>query len=117
MDAQLCYYVDFILDSDDPKIPDMIEELSGHEDLWGTGLVEPRIAIVNVKVDRSSLQLMGAKKTTLCVRNPLFKMLTFRSSKDEYDALLLGTGNGKYRYINVIANNPEMNEFNRNVTP
>lgn len=117
MDSELSYYVDFIIDADDPKIPDMIQELSGQENLWGTGIVEPRVAITGVRIDSSTLSLLGAKKTTLCIKQPFFKLLTFKSNKEEYDSLLLGTDASKYRTITVIGEAPEMNVFNRKVTP
>lgn len=117
MDSELSYYVDFIIDADDPKVPDMIQELSGQENLWGTGIVEPRVAITGVRIDSSTLSLLGAKKTTLCIKQPFFKLLTFKSNKEEYDSLLLGTDASKYRTITVIGEAPEMNVFNRKVTP
>lgn len=112
-----CYYVDFIVDADDPKIPDIIQELAGQEHLWGTGLVEPKVAITGVRVDKSTLSLLGAKKSTLCIKHPFFKLLTFKSSQEEYNALLLGSDYDRYRTVTVIGVSPEMNEFNRKVTP
>ena len=42
--------VDFIVDAEDPELPDIIAELADYSNYWGQGIKEPLIAITNVKI-------------------------------------------------------------------
>ena len=50
VDTSTAYMVDFIIDAEDPELPDIIAELADYSNYWGQGIKEPLIAITNVKI-------------------------------------------------------------------
>lgn len=52
------YHVDFIADVDDLSIG-FIQTIDSHQDLWGHGVSEPLIAIENIVINRSDIQIQG----------------------------------------------------------
>lgn len=119
IDADLYYDVDFIIDANDPALPDLIADLDSMKDMWGQGMPEPLIAVTNVKIGPGSLSLVGAKQTTLWITLPTMKFINFKSGKTEYDSLMLPY-NGEvpqYYRATIIGKAPELNYFRDKVTP
>ena len=87
------YKVDYIFQHTDMKANDILK-IAELKSLWGQGLEEPLIAIENVKVHNSSIQLMSRDKNpTLKITLPNgLSLLKFRSSVEEYESLYSDTG-------------------------
>lgn len=119
IDADLYYDVDFIIDANDPQLPDLITTLDTMKNYWGQGLPEPLIAVTNVKIGPGSLSLVGAKQTTLWITTPTMKFISFNSGKTEYDSLMLpyNADLPQYYRATVIGKEPELNYFRDKVTP
>ena len=121
VDTSTAYMVDFIIDADDPRLPDIIQDLSQYQDLWGQGIKEPMIAVTNVKVAQSTMTLCGATKGTLKINLPngCVMIKLSGSSPEEYNSLCLPYDGKTEQYYTatIIGNAPEMNEFRYQVTP
>lgn len=119
IDSEVYYDVDFIIDANDPALPDLIAELAPLKDIYGKGLEEPLIAVTNVKIGQSNTSLMGAKKTTLGITLPNMKFINFKSSREEYDSLRPSyNGQVEQFYVaTVIGKEPELNVWGNNCTP
>lgn len=118
VDTSLCEKVDFIIDANDPQLPSLIEELVKYDDIWGTNINAPKIAITNVKIGLSTMNLMGAKKNTLKITLPNIELINFKSSQTEYDSLKLPyDGIEQFYYATVICHDPLINEFRGIRTP
>lgn len=119
LDTEVAYNVDFIMDANDPTLPDLIEELSKMADYWGTGLKEPKVAVKNVKIGPGTIALLGKNQTTLTFTTEQVKFITFSSSREEFDSLCLPYDGSAPQYYNatVIGSAPEMNVFGNRVTP
>ena len=92
IDVSPTYFADFVIEANDPLLGSIIESLDEYKTMWGTGLVEPLIAVTNVYIGKESLSLLSADKNpTLKIHLPGdVVLMKFRSSKEEYDSLRLG---------------------------
>ena len=81
-----CYDVDFIFNADDFNPADIIE-IADMKSLWGQGVDEPYIAMTNVRVAKSNVQLMSPDKNpTLKITLPNgTSLIKFKSSKKEFE--------------------------------
>ena len=81
-----CYNVDFIFNADDFNPADIIE-IADMKSLWGQGVDEPYIAMTNVRVAKSNVQLMSPDKNpTLKITLPNgTSLIKFKSSKKEFE--------------------------------
>ena len=120
VDTSTAYMVDFIIDAEDPELPDIITELADYSNYWGQGIKEPLIAITNVKIAQSTLSLVGPKKNTLKIQLPHDCVaISFSSSPEEYDSLCLPyDGQTEQYYVGtVIGYDAELNTFRYQTTP
>ncbi len=119
--TELMYNVDFVIDANDPKLEELIEQLHSIRNIHGQGIKEPKIAITNVKVAPSNLRLVGQKSTTLWITTPHCKFINFKSSKEEYDALRCPVDTSYdtevYYSATIIGETPDMNVWQDTVTP
>ena len=60
-----CYDVDFILNGNCSYLANLISEVDDGRKLWGQGNPEPMIAIENITLDKSNIQIIGSNKDTL----------------------------------------------------
>ena len=114
-DFSPCYKVDFIFQGADFKGSDILK-IAELKSIWGRGVEEALIAIENIHVNISNIQLLSKD------RNPTLKitlnngvdLLKFRSSEEEFEKLTssdLGCVN-----INVVGK-CDRNEWNGRITP
>ena len=87
------YKVDYIFQHNDMKTQDILK-IAELKSIWGQGVEEPLIAIENVKIHNSNIQLMSRDKNpTLKITLPNgLNLLKFRSSVEEYESLCSETG-------------------------
>lgn len=117
-DTEIYHNVDFIIDAENSDLPQLIYDLSKMEDVWGTGIEEPKIAVTNVKIAKKDLALVGRNKNVLWITLPTMKFINFKSSQDEYQSLIPPYDGEEYYYkATIIGKNPVINEFNGKVTP
>ena len=118
LDTDIYQKVDFIIDADDPELPDLICELAQYSSAWGQNLEKPVIAIRGVKLAKSNMLLCGAKKTTLKVSCLNFSLINFKSGQTEYDSLKLPyNGVEQYYSATVIGYDPAINTYMGSSTP
>lgn len=58
------YQVQFKRTEDDYDISELIEDITNHDNVWGTGVPEPRIYI-EATISKNSISIMGQNKDTL----------------------------------------------------
>ena len=110
------YRVDFIwMANEVSQYRDDILELGKLSGYWGQGLAEPQIAIENIQINGSKLQLMSADKNpTLKITLPGdLTLIKFGSSQEEYDSLYSEMG---CVTINVVGT-CNLNEWNGRFYP
>ena len=92
-DFSPAYDVDLIYQYGDMKPADIIE-LAELKSIWGQGVEEPKIAVENIKVNKSNLNLMSADKNpTLKITLPDgTSLIKFKSCKEEYEKLYSDLG-------------------------
>ncbi|NLV87710.1 MAG: hypothetical protein GX025_10930 [Clostridiales bacterium] len=120
VDVTPTYNCDFVADAGDPEICDVIETLSGFENIWGQGLKEPLIALTNVLIGPGTLALVGQQKgrptLRITAKNGVV-CIKFGSGQEEFDSLNLPyDGSGEY-YRATIVGRAQINEFQGNRTP
>lgn len=79
------YHVDFMIDIDDINIG-FIKEIDNYKNLWGHGVAEPIIAIENITIPRSDIQVQGKNFDSIAFNIDGIKFVQFKMSED--DALL-----------------------------
>ena len=60
-----CFEVNFIRAAADRDIADIIFEVNKYEDIWSQGVVEPRLYIHDININKSDIQIMGKNKDTV----------------------------------------------------
>ena len=114
-DFSPCYKVDFIFQGADFKGSDILK-IAELKSIWGRGVEEPLIAIEDIHVNISNIQLLSKDKnpTLKITLNNGVDLLKFRSSEEEFEKLTssdLGCVN-----INVVGK-CDRNEWNGRITP
>lgn len=120
VDVDPTYYCDFIFDSNDPGVVDVIESLAQFESFWGQGLKEPVIALTDVLVGPGTLSLVGQNKgrPTLRIQSKHNVMcIRFGSSKEEFDSLCLPYEGTPQFYRATIVGTASVNEWQGSRTP
>lgn len=115
-DFSNCYRVDFIWVANEvSQYSRDILDLGKLASIWGQGLPEPKVAIENVQVHGSKLQLMSPDKSpTLKIILPGdLTLIKFRSSQEEYENLYSDTG---CVTINIVGT-CNLNVWNGNISP
>jgi single-stranded-DNA-specific exonuclease len=75
------YHVDFITDVDDLSI-NFIQTIDQYQDLWGHGLSEPLIAIENITIKRSDIQIQGKNFDSVAFTINDIKFVEFKMEED-----------------------------------
>ena len=115
-DFSNCYRVDFIWVANEvSQYSRDIMDLGKLESIWGQGIPEPKVAVENVQVHGSKLQLMSPDKSpTLKIILPGdLTLIKFRSSQEEYESLYSDTG---CVTINIVGT-CKLNVWNGNFSP
>lgn len=107
-----CTYVDLIFNSKD-SFYDCVYELCTHEDLWGTKIDEPKIAIKNIKLFKEDVSFVGADKTTaqISLQNGV-KLVLFKN--EDFKMLVNSMNNG---FELSVIGKLNLNEYCGNRTP
>lgn len=115
-DFSPCYKVDFIFDTNDTKLPDVVQTIANFDNLWGQNVEEPLIAIENIRISKNNITLMSKDKNpTLKITMPNndISIIKFKSSQEEYDSLV----SNEYGYITInIVGRCASNQWNNNTT-
>ena len=111
-----CTIVDFIWHGYDFTGNDVLD-IAGLDALWGQGLPQPNIALENLHVSPSSINLMSRdKKPTLKIMLPNgVSIIKFGSSIEEYEQLMQTPETGSI-VMNIIGK-CAINEWNGSITP
>lgn len=111
----LTYYVDFILNSEDISV-EFINEFSQLDDIVGTGISEPMVAVENVVVHTKNLKLMGKDFNTVAFEIDGIKYIQFKCTQGDglYD-IITGKTIGNIT-LNLIGQ-PTMSEYEGFKTP
>ena len=82
--------------------------------MWGQGIEEPYVALTNIKVTKSNVQLMSPDKNpTLKITLPnKTSLIKFKSSQEEYERLI----SAGLIMIDAVGR-CERNIWNGNITP
>lgn len=120
IETELSYNVDFVIDANDPRLPEIITSLAQYKDIWGQGLKEPMIAVTGVKIAQSTLTNCGQNNKTLKIALPNdCEFISFHSSPEEYHSLCLPYDGKTEQYYEatVIGYDPGINSFRYQNTP
>lgn len=111
-----CTIVDFIWHGYDFTGNDVLD-IAGLDALWGQGLPQPNIALENLHVSPSSINLMSRdKKPTLkIILSNGVSIIKFGSSIEEYEQLMQTPETGSI-VMNIIGK-CAINEWNGSITP
>ena len=111
-----CTIVDFIWHGYDFTGNDVLD-IAGLDALWGQGLPQPNIALENLHISPSSINLMSRdKKPTLKIILPNgVSLIKFGSSIEEYEQLMQTPETGSI-VMNIIGK-CAINEWNGSITP
>lgn len=105
------YEVDIIIDSENPYLKEIINELGDLSEIWGQGMSEPLIAIENIHLSKNLVQGIGAKKDTVKFT---VNGITYIKFKDE-TLLEKLTANDTMKV--TILGRANLNEWMGNITP
>lgn len=111
------YRVDYILDIEKVNIP-LIMELSKFDDIVGQGIDDPIIAIENIILQRSNIEIFGKNEDTVSFEIDGIKYILFKckSGNPLYDWLQNAWNDEAKVTINLVGK-PNINEFNGVRTP
>ena len=103
------YYVDFILESDDVSV-EFINEMSKLDDIVGTGIAEPMIAVENVIINTNNIKLIGKDLNTINFEVDGIKYIQFKCTQgNELYDMLLNKTQGTVT-LNMVGT-PTINEY------
>lgn len=108
------YLVDFVYNAHDISAKDILE-VAEMKSFWGHGVEEASIALENIKITSTNLQLMSKDKNpTLKITMPDgISLIKFKSSQEEYEKLYSDQG---YVSVNIVGK-CERNIWNNNISP
>lgn len=111
------YRVDYILDIEKVNIP-LIMELSKFDDIVGQGIDNPIIAIENIILQRSDIEIFGKNEDTISFEIDGIKYILFKckSGNPLYDWLQSAWNDEDKVTINLVGK-PSINEYNGVRTP
>lgn len=75
------YHVDFIIDVDDLTVG-FIQVIDSHQCLWGHGVSEPLVAIENITIKRSDVNIQGKSFDSVAFTINDIKFVEFKMSED-----------------------------------
>lgn len=105
------YHVDFIFQAKDITKDNVFDITSGRF-YWGPGVEEPLIAIEDLRIDSSNVQLLSPDRNpTIKISHNGIEFMKFKSTREEYEAMIRGTN-----YINIVGK-CDLNIWSGNVTP
>lgn len=111
------YRVDYIVDIEKVNIP-LIMELSKFDDIVGQGIDDPIIAIENIILQRSDIEIFGKNEDTISFEIDGIKYILFKckSGNPLYDWLQSVWNDEDKVTINLVGK-PSINEYNGVRTP
>lgn len=74
-----------------------VSEINDYADIWGRGVEKPKILIKNIKLDKSSILLLGKKKNVIKFNKNGIEFIKFGSSEEEYNNII----KGKNRQVSI----------------
>lgn len=90
-----------------------IKELNKHRDLWGYKVEEPMVAFKDIELNNDEVFINGAKKTTLKFTYKGIEFIKFKSSEEEWEAIV---NQGERLVIDVVGK-CGVNEYQGKITP
>lgn len=118
IDTTPTVWVDFFIDAKE-DLTELAELLDSMEDYWGQGIKEPLVAITNVPIGPGKITLFKADTNpTLNIKLPSgATCIKFKSSKEEFQSLILPYDEVEQQYLATVVGKLSMNEFNNTRTP
>lgn len=120
VDTSPTLYVDFLFEADE-DLTDIAELMDELQDYWGRGMDQPLVAVQHVPLRRHEIVLFKADtpSPTLNINLPMGgTCIRFRSSKEEFDSLILpSSGDVEQYYLATIVGELEINEYRDKRTP
>lgn len=108
------YYVDYIYEGSDVKPQDILD-IAFLDDLWGTGMPEPFIAIRGLRINKDMVTVYSKKDLTLKITLPnKLSLIMFKAPEDLCDKLQ-NQNPGTYTFD--IVGTCNANEWCGNITP
>lgn len=108
------YYVDYIYEGGDVKPQDILD-IAFLDDLWGTGMPEPFIAIRGLRINKDMVTVYSKKDLTLKITLPnKLSLIMFKAPEDLCDKLQ-NQNPGTYTFD--IVGTCNANEWCGNITP
>ena len=108
------YYVDYIYEGGDVKPQDILD-IAFLDDLWGTGMPEPFIAIHGLRINKDMVTVYSKKDLTLKITLPnKLSLIMFKAPEDLCDKLQ-NQNPGTYTFD--IVGTCNANEWCGNITP
>lgn len=104
--------VDFQFDAFDDELKEMIKEIDKMKSFWGHGFEEPLVAIDNLRVRRSDIQVMGKKADTVKITCNGVAYMFFRRSEEEVRQLI---AHDSVRF-NIVGK-ANLNKYFNTITP
>ena len=110
------YYVDAIWNNSTIPIDvEAIKDIAQYDNMWGTGLKEPIVALEDIKITESMVTIYEKTTKTLKITLPNVILMKFRISDEEYELFSSISPEG---YIKVtFIGECRLNEFNGRTTP
>ena len=106
-----CYDVNFERIAADEDLADIIQDIGGHNGIWGQGLPEPLIHVTDINISASDVQVMGKNKDTVKFEKFGIAYMKFHA-KDLIEEL------NKYPSMKIeIVGRANLNEWGGRVTP
>lgn len=109
------YYVDFIMDIDDMSIV-FINEISALDNIIGTGINEPQIAVENVIIKLDDIKLIGKDLNTITFEIDGIKYIQFRCTQGNELYDILSENKSGVVKLNIVGT-PTISEYEGIKTP
>ena len=93
--GQNLHQVNFIKQAVDSNLSDLIIDVAKHEELWGQENPTPNILVQDIFINKSDIDILGAKKNTIKFKKNGVEYIQFRADKlineiDEYgDSIMI----------------------------
>ena len=82
VDMEKIYHVDFIVDVDDIDVG-FIKAIGDNQNLWGHGVDEPMVAVENITIKRSDINIQGKNFDSVTFTINDIKFVQFKMSEDD----------------------------------
>lgn len=114
MSNEPVYYVDYIFENIDVN-PQTILDISYLDELWGSGMPEPYIALQGIKIKKDMVTVYRKKDLTLKITLPNYlSIIMFKASEELCD--MLQNKNPGYYTFNIVGRCSK-NEWNGYISP